>query len=58
MTRTGWWPIPVTWRRAPVEEFAENGFDAAGSGGRFLKIGVGILKRDDDKYDRFTPIPS
>jgi len=24
----------------PVEEFAENGFDAAGPGGRFLKIGV------------------
>jgi len=42
----------------PVEEFAENGFDAAGSGGRFLKIGVGILKRDDDKYDRFHTYPS
>src|SRR5665213_566115 len=37
----------------PVEEFGENGFDAAGIGGRFLKIGVGILKRDNDKYDRF-----
>ena len=37
----------------PVEEFGENGFDAAGPGGRFLKIGVGILKRDSDKYDRF-----
>ena len=41
----------------PVEEFAENGFDAAGSGGRFLKIGVGILKRDNDKYDRFHTYP-
>jgi hypothetical protein len=41
----------------PVEEFAENGFDAAGSGGRFLKIGVGILKRDQEKYDRFHTYP-
>jgi hypothetical protein len=37
----------------PVEEFGENGFDVAGPNGRFLKIGVGILKRDNDKYDRF-----
>jgi hypothetical protein len=41
----------------PVEEFGENGFDAAGPGGRFLKIGVGILKRDNDKYDRFHTYP-
>jgi len=41
----------------PVEEFGENGFDAADSGGRFLKIGVGILKRDNDKYDRFHTYP-
>src|SRR5471030_458455 len=53
----------------PVEEFAGNGFDAAGppscseavghkkSCGRFLKIGVGILKRDNDKYDRFHTYP-
>ena len=41
----------------PVEEFAENGFDAAVPGGRFLKIGVGILKRDNDKYDRFHTYP-
>ena len=41
----------------PVEEFGENGFDAAGSGGRFLKIGVGILKRDTGKYDRFHTYP-
>jgi hypothetical protein len=41
----------------PVEEFGENGFDAAGAGGRFLKIGVGILKRDTDKYDRFHTYP-
>ena len=41
----------------PVEEFGENGFDAAGLGGRFLKIGVGILKRDNDKYNRFHTYP-
>ena len=41
----------------PVEEFGENGFDATGPGGRFLKIGVGILKRDNDKYDRFHTYP-
>lgn len=41
----------------PVEEFGENGFDAAGMNGRFLKIGVGILRRDTDKYDRFHTYP-
>ena len=41
----------------PVEEFGENGFDAAGPGGRFLKIGVGILQRDTVKYDRFHTYP-
>ena len=41
----------------PVEEFGENGFDDAGRGGRFLKIGVGILKRDNEKYDRFHTYP-
>jgi hypothetical protein len=41
----------------PVEEFAENGFQQAGRGGRFLKIGVGILMRDNDTYDRFHTYP-
>src|SRR6476469_6013962 len=41
----------------PVEEFGENGFDAAGANGRFLKIGVGILGRDTEKYDRFHTYP-
>src|SRR5689334_5084779 len=35
----------------PVEEFTAIGFDEAGQGGKFLKIGVGILKRDTDAYD-------
>ena len=41
----------------PVEEFGENGFDDAGPGGHFLKIGVGILQRDTAKYDRFHTYP-
>ena len=36
----------------PVEEFAPSGFDEAGIGGSFLKIGVGRLRRPDRKdYD-------
>ena len=35
----------------PVEEFTAIGFDGASAGGKFLKIGVGILKRDTDAYD-------
>jgi hypothetical protein len=35
----------------PAEEFAPVGFDATGDGGRFLKIGVGILKRSGAAYD-------
>ena len=50
----------------PVEEFGENGFEAAGpcpegaqktKCGRFLKIGVGILQRDNDTYNRFHTYP-
>lgn len=41
----------------PVEEFAENGFEDTKIGGRFLKIGVGILMRDNDTYDRFHTYP-
>jgi len=35
----------------PSEEFTTIGFDEAGAGGKFLKIGVGVLKRDTDTYD-------
>jgi len=35
----------------PAEEFAPVGFEEAGDGGRFLKIGVGILKRGGGAYD-------
>jgi hypothetical protein len=35
----------------PAEEFTAIGFDQAGVGGKFLKVGVGILKRDTQDYD-------
>jgi hypothetical protein len=35
----------------PAEEFTQIGFDEAGMGGKFLKVGIGILKRDTDTYD-------
>ena len=34
----------------PSEEFTAIGFNEAGMSGKFLKIGVGILKRDTDPY--------
>lgn len=37
----------------PAEEFTQIGYDDAAPGERFLKIGVGWLKRDDAPYDRF-----
>ncbi len=41
----------------PVEEFSAVGFDEAGMGGRFLKPGIGIFRRDSDKYDQFPTLP-
>src|SRR3954469_23760340 len=35
----------------PSEEFTAIGFNEAGMGGKFLKVGVGILKRDTPTYD-------
>lgn len=38
----------------PVEEFSVMGFDQARPGELFLKIGVGLLRRPDDKpYDKY-----
>lgn len=41
----------------PVEEFHTNeralGFDEAKVGGTFVKIGVGVLRKDTEKYDPF-----
>jgi hypothetical protein len=42
---------PASAAPGPVEEFAAIGFDEAGMDGRFLKIGVGVLKRDTQTYD-------
>ena len=42
---------PVSGAPGPMEEFTAIGFDEAGMGGRFLKIGVGVLKRDVQTYD-------
>ena len=41
----------------PVEEFSAVGFDEAGIGGRFLKPGIGIFQRTNDKYDQFSTSP-
>ena len=38
----------------PVDEFAQTGFEEAGIGDTFLKIGVGLLRKpDSEDYDRF-----
>ena len=35
----------------PAEDFQPAGFDEAGDGGRFLKIGVGVMQRTNPTYD-------
>ena len=37
----------------PSEEFTQIGYEDAKTGDTFLKIGVGVLRRDDAAYDRF-----
>ncbi|MEI6283225.1 MAG: hypothetical protein WCP82_11025 [Alphaproteobacteria bacterium] len=41
----------------PAEDFSPSGYDEAGDGGRFLKIGVGIMTRDARAYDFVHPYP-
>jgi hypothetical protein len=48
---------PASAVAGPVEEFDEIGFEDAPMGGSFLKIGVGILKRDTEKYDHVLLYP-
>jgi hypothetical protein len=48
---------PASAAAGPAEEFDSIGFDAAGMGGHFLKIGIGMLKRDTDKEDHVHPYP-
>jgi hypothetical protein len=42
----------------PVEEFQSNhhalGFDEAKVGGTFIKIGIGVLRKDGEEYDAFN----
>jgi hypothetical protein len=42
----------------PVEEFAAVGFEEAGMGGRFMKPGIGIFKRDNDNAMKFPTLPA
>ena len=46
---------PCTAISGPVEEFQTNraalGWEEAKAGGTFVKIGVGVLRKDDAKYD-------
>jgi len=45
---------PCTAITGPVDEFAPLGWDEAKPGGRFIKIGVGVLRRPDEgKYDNY-----
>ncbi len=37
----------------PVEEYAPVGWDEAKQGGSFLKIGVGVLRKEGDAYDNY-----
>jgi hypothetical protein len=53
---------PCTAITGPAEEFVANGkalgFDDAQPGGTFIKIGVGVLRRPDDKpYDPYRLYP-
>jgi hypothetical protein len=53
---------PASAITGPVEEFITNdealGFDEAKPGGTFIKIGVGVLRRPDDKpYTPYRPYP-
>jgi hypothetical protein len=49
---------PCSSTMGPADEFGPLGYDAAKPGGTFVKIGVGVLKRIDDKaYDAFKLYP-
>ena len=48
---------PCTGITGPAEEFQTNGsalgWDEAKAGGTFIKIGVGVLRKDQDSYDAY-----
>jgi hypothetical protein len=47
-------PCSALW--GPVDEFQiPLGYEESKSGGTFIKIGVGVLRRGDGNYDRYKP---
>jgi hypothetical protein len=49
---------PCSSTMGPADEFRPIGYDAAKPGGTFVKIGVGVLKRIDEKaYDAYRLYP-
>src|SRR3954447_18893266 len=49
---------PCSSTMGPADEFRPLGYDAAKPGGTFVKIGVGMLKRTDEKaYDAYRLYP-
>jgi hypothetical protein len=49
---------PCSSTMGPADEFRPLGYDAAKPGGTFVKIGVGMLRRTDDKaYDAYRLYP-
>jgi len=49
---------PCSALMGPANEFAlPLGWDAAQPGGTFIKIGVGVLRKDNDKYNQYKPYP-
>lgn len=49
---------PCSSTMGPADEFQPVGYDAAKPGGTFVKIGVGVLKRTDEKaYDAWRLYP-
>ncbi len=49
---------PCSALMGPANEFAMPlGWDAAQPGGTFIKIGVGVLRKDNDKYNQYRPYP-
>lgn len=49
---------PASATMGPVEEYDPIGYDAAPAGGTFLKVGIGVLRKIDDKpYDHYRAYP-
>ncbi len=45
---------PCSAATGPVDEFSQVGYEEAGAGGTFIKIGIGALRRNGgDKYDNY-----